>query len=390
MDNKQSKRKESYNMNKTTVIKEVEMSKYILKGLIVSLLAILLMTFNAVPVLAFNARSGNIVTISSVEVIDGDLYVAGKTIIIDANINGDLIAAGQTIMVNGTVNGSIIAAAQTVNINGEVTHAVRVIGETLNIGGTIGRDLLAAVGNFSTTSTAEIGGDLLLGAGIARIDGLIKGDINSGVKSLTIASTASIQGKLNYISGNEANIQSGAQIKGTINHKLPEVKEKQVACIGLWWIVIGFLMTLVLGIVIILLAPIRVKAVTKSIRTHPWASLGWGAVILVAIPIVALIVCITIIGLPLGLIALVFYAITIYVTQIFVGLFIGQLIIGAFRGVETRAALVGALILGLAILRLLRLIPFVGFFFGLATVLFGLGAILVSKRKLRAEVKNIS
>jgi cytoskeletal protein CcmA (bactofilin family) len=390
MDNKQSKRKERYNMNKTTVIKEVEMSKHILKGLIVSLLVILLITFTSVFVLAFNVRSGDIVTVTSGEVIDGDLYVAGKTIIIDSTINGDLIAAGQTIMVNGIVNGSIIAAAQTVNINGEVTHAVRVIGETLNIGGTIGRDLLAAVGNFSTTSTAEIGGDLLLGAGIARIDGLIKGDLNSGVKSLTIASTASIQGKLNYISGNEANIQSGAQIKGTINHKLPEVKEKQVAGIGLWWIVIGFLMTLVLGIIIVLLAPRRVKAVTESIRTRPWASLGWGVVILVATPIVALIVCITIIGLPLGLIALVLYAIAIYLTQLFVGLLIGLLIIGAFRGVETRAALVGALALGLAILRLLRLIPFVGFFFGLATVLFGLGAILVSERKLRAEVKNIS
>ncbi len=377
-------------MNKTTTIKEVKMSKHIIKGLIASLLVILLITFTSVFVLAFNVRSGDIVTVTSGEVIDGDLYVAGKTIIIDSTINGDLIAAGQTIMVNGIVNGSIIAAAQTVNINGEVTHAVRVIGETLNIGGTIGRDLLAAVGNFSTTSTAEIGGDLLLGAGIARIDGLIKGDINSGVKSLTIASTASIQGKLNYISGNEANIQSGAQIKGMITHKLPHVKKGLVAGIGLWWIVIGFLMTLVLGIIIVLLAPIRVKAVTESIRTHPWASLGWGVVILVATPIVALIVCITIIGLPLGLIALVFYAIAIYLTQLFVGLFIGQLIIGTFRKIETRAALVGALALGLAILRLLRLIPFAGFFFGLATVLFGLGAILVSERKLRAEVKNIS
>ena len=377
-------------MNKTTVIKEVEMSKYILKGLIVSLLAILLMTFNAVPALAFNARSGNIVTISSVEVIDGDLYVTGGTIIIDSTINGDLIAAGRTIMINGTVNGSIIAAGETVNINGEVTHAVRVMGKTLNISGTIGRDLLVACRDFSMVSTAEIGGDLLLGAGTACINGLIKGDLNSGVNRLTIASTASIQGKLNYISKNEANIQSGAQIKGTINHKLPEVKEKQVAGIGLWWIVIGFLMTLVLGIIIVLLAPIRVKAVTESIRTRPWASLGWGAVILIATPIIALIVCITIIGLPLGLIALVLYAIAIYLTQLFVGLLIGQLIIGAFRGVETRAALVGALVLGLAILRLLRLIPFVGFFFGLATVLFGLGAILVSERKLRAEVKNIS
>ena len=379
-------------MNKTTTIKEVKMSKHIIKGLIASLLVILLITFTSVFVLAFNVRSGDIVTVTSGEVIDGDLYIAGKTIIIDSTINGDLIAAGQTIMVNGIVNGSIIAAAQTVNINGEVTHAVRVIGETLNIGGTIGRDLLVACRDFSMVSTAEIGGDLLLGASTARIDGLIKGDINSGVNRLTIASTASIQGKLNYISKNEANIQSGAQIRGTITHKLPDVKKglEAKAGIGVWWIVIGFLMTLVLGIIIVLLAPRRVKAVTESIRTRPWASLGWGAVILVATPIVALIVCITIIGLPLGLIALVLYAIAIYLAQLFVGLLIGQLIIGAFRGVETRAALVGALVLGLAILRLLRLIPFVGFFFGLATVLFGLGAILVSERKLRAEVKNIS
>jgi len=246
--------------------------------------------------------------------------------------------------------------------------------------------LLVAGGEFSMARTAEIGGDLLLGAGTARIDGLIKGDINSGVGSLTIASTASIRGKLTYISENEANIQSGAQIRGRITHKLPPV----AAGIGLWGKVIGFLMTLVLGIIIVLLAPRRVKAVTESIRTRPWACLGWGAFILVATPIAALIVCITIIGLPLGLITLAVYTIAIYLTRLFVGLLIGQLIIGAFRGVETRAALVGALVLGLAILSLLKLIPFVGFFFGLATILFGLGAILVSERKLRAEAQYIS
>jgi cytoskeletal protein CcmA (bactofilin family) len=404
MDNKQLKRKERYNMNKTTAIKEVELSKHILKGLIVSLLAILLMTFTAVPVLAFDARYGDIITVASGEVIDSDLYVAGGTIIIDGTINGDLIAAGKTIRVNGPVNGSIIAAGRTVNINGEVTHAVRIIGETLNISGTIGRDLLVAGSEVSLASTAKIGSDLLLGAGTALIDGLIKGDMNSGVESLTIASTASIQGKLTYISENEANIQSGAQIRGTITHQLPDVKERLavgthklpnvgerlVTGIGLWGKVIGFLMTLVLGIIIVLLAPRRVKAVTESIRTRPWASLGWGAIILIFTPIAALIVCITIIGLPLGLITLVLYSIAICLTQLFAGLLIGQLIIGSSRRVETKTALVGALALGLAILSLLRLIPYLDFVIGLATVLFGLGAILVSERKLRAEAQNIS
>lgn len=400
MDNNQ-KRKERCDMNKTTAIKGVKMLKHILKGLIVSLLAILLMTFTAVSILAFNVRSGDNVTVASGEVIDGDLYVAGGTIIIDGTINGDLIAAGRTIMVKGTVNGNIIAAGETVNINGEVTHAVRIIGEILNISGTIGRDLLVAGDKVSIASTAEIGSDLLLGAGTAHIDGLIKGDINSGVEHLTIASTASIQGKLTYISENEANIQSGAQIKGKITHKLPDVKERLAVGthrlpdvggrlvagigIGLWGKVIGFLMTLVLGIVIVLLAPRRVKAVIESIRTRPWASLGWGAIILIFTPIAALIACITIIGLPLGLITLILYTIAICLTQLFIGLFIGQLIIGSSRGVESRAALVGALVLGLAILSILRLIPYLGAVIWVATILFGLGAILVSGRKLPAE-----
>ncbi len=388
-------------MNKTTAIKEVEMSKHILKGLIVSLLAILLMTFFAVPVLAFNVRSGDNVIVASGEVIDGDLYVGGETIIIDGTINGDLIAAGKIIRVNGPVNGNIIAIGGTVHINSEVTHAVRIIGETLNISGTIGRDLLVAGEKVSLSSTAEIGNDLLLGAGTALIDGLIKGDINSGVENLTILSTANIQGKLTYTSENEATIQSGSQIKGPITHKLPDIKERlavgahrlpdvkeRLTLVGFWGRVIGFLMTLLLGIVIVLLAPRRMKAITESIRTRPWASFGWGVIILIFTPIAALIACITIIGLPLGLITLVLYGITLCLTQLFAGLFIGQLIIGSSGEVVSKGALVGALALGLAILSLLRLIPYLDFVIGLATVLFGLGAILVSERKLRAEAQN--
>jgi len=56
----------------------------------------------------------------------------------------------------------------------------------------------------------------------------------------------------------------------------------------------------------------------------------------------------------------------------------------------SKGALVGALALGLVILSLLRLIPYLDFVIGLATVLFGLGAILVSERKLRAEAQNMS
>jgi hypothetical protein len=118
-----------------------------------------------------------------------------------------------------------------------------------------------------------------------------------------------------------------------------------------------------------------------TLRNKPWWSLGWGAIILFATPLAALIVCITIVGIPLGLIALALYGIAIYLSQIPVALFIGRWIIGYFAKADSRAVMVGALALGLAILCLLRMIPYAGFFIGLAAVLFGLGAALVSLRK---------
>jgi len=90
----------------------------------------------------------------------------------------------------------------------------------------------------------------------------------------------------------------------------------------------------------------------------------------------------------MGLIALALWGIAIYLAQIPVGLFIGRWIIGHFRGVEGKAIMVGALALGLVILKLLRLIPYLGFFIGLAVILFGLGAVVVSERGRRARARE--
>jgi len=91
---------------------------------------------------------------------------------------------------------------------------------------------------------------------------------------------------------------------------------------------------------------------------------------------------------PVGLIGLTLYGLMIYLSQIAVGLFIGYWIIGYFSKVESRGILVGALALGFAILTLLKLIPYVGFPFWLATVLFGIGAMVLSEKTLRTKVQE--
>jgi cytoskeletal protein CcmA (bactofilin family) len=387
------------------------MSKHICKGLAIIIVVTLLMIFTTIPVWAYDARGGVRITVASDEVVDDDLYVAGETIIIDGTINGDLWAAGNTITVNGIVNGSVMAAGRIVNINGDITHAVRAVAETININGDVGGDVMAGCGKINIESTARIGGDFLFGADIVRIDGPIEGDIRGSgrevtisngvngnvelkVESLTILSTANIGGDLNYTCGEEADIQSGAQIAGATTHKLPEVKKDWakvfpfILFFGVLAKVLSFLMALVAGVVIIFLAPKRLTSITDAIGTRPGPSAGWGAIILFLTPIAALIVCLTIIGIPVGLIALTLYGIAIYLAQIPVGLFIGRWIIGRFRVVESKAIMVGALAVGLVILKLLSLIPYFGFFVGLAVVLFGLGAVVAAERKRRAEARE--
>ena len=384
------------------------MLKHVCRGLAVVLVAVLVMFIVPAPVSAADIRSGDTVTVASGDVVDDDLYVAGGSIVIDGTVNGDLWAVGRDITVNGRVNGSLVAVAQTVEVNGDVAHAARLAGETLHIRGDVGGDLIAFGGTLNVASAAVIGGDLLLGVGNARIDGLIEGDVTGGggevtiaggvqgdaelqVDNLTVAPTANIQGDLAYTSENEADIESGARVGGTTTHNVPEVEKPAKAATAaaiagaVMGKVVAFLMILVIGIILILVTPRWMASIADSIRTRPLPSLGWGAVIVFAIPIAAIVVCFTVIGVPVGLIALALWGIAIYLSQIPVALLIGRLIIRRSSEVESKGILVGALALGLVILVILRAIPFVGFWVGLATVLFGLGAVVVSAAKLRAE-----
>ncbi len=379
------------------------MPRYIFKGIAALLLVTLLTVLAAVPVLAADLRSGDTITVASGEVVDGDLYVAGSDITIDGTVNGDIFGVGRSLTINGTVNGGVSFAGQVLTVNGEITRGVRLAGQTVRVSGSIGRDLVAAGSEVMVASTGKIGGDLVLGAGTSRIDGQINGNIVGGgtnvtvtdgvggdikleVDKLTVASTANIQGNLTYTSKNEASIQPGARIGGTTTHKVPVAKEPAGPFAGIGGKLVAFLMTLLAGIVIILVAPRRAAAVAASIRRKPWLSLGWGAIILFATPIAAIVTFVTVVGVPVGLIGLVLYAIGIYLSQIAVGLFIGYWIIGSFRKVETRGILIGALALGFFILTLLKLIPYLGFpWLWLATVLFGLGAMVLSQKTMQAE-----
>ncbi len=375
------------------------MTRNMFRGLVVALVSVLLAFGTSAPVLAADLRSGDTITVASGEVVDDDLYIAGSTITIDGTVNGDLWACGNTITVNGEVKGSIVAIGQTVSINGNVGHAARLAGEKVNISGNVSGDLIVFASEATISSQAKIDGDFLFGSGNVRMDGPIGRNVKGGgsdvtisnvvggnaelsVENLTLTSTANIQGNLTYTSKNEADIQAGARVGGKTIQNMPEVK-KPAPFSGIGGKILGFLMAFVTGLIIILVVPRRSASAADSIRNKPWASLGWGAVILFATPIAAILVCFTVIGIPVGLISLALYAVAVYISQVFVSLFLGRWIIGRFRETDSKAIMVGALASGLAIITILKLIPYLGFWIGLAVALFGLGAVLVSETTSR-------
>lgn len=371
--------------------------KHILRVLAIIPALLLILMLGAAPVSAADVRSGDTIIVASGDQVNDDLYVAASRIVINGTVNGDVICAGETIVIDGVINGNIIAVGSTIRIDGEVTDSVRAAGATIVIGGKVGKDIFVAGNDINLKNVGAIGRDLFFASSSINVDvpidrnikgyaetadlnSLIRGNVEVGATNLTISSTASIKGNLTYVSANEAVVNSGAQIEGTVAHNLPKAKSSVSPNLSVWFKIIAFLTTLVTGALIILIAPKRASAVAESIKRKPLATLGWGALILFVTPLAALITFITVIGIPVGLIGLLLYGSVIYLSQVAVGLFIGSLIIGRFATASSRGVLVGAFTLGFAILTLIKLIPYIGFPIWLATALFGIGAIVLSQK----------
>lgn len=171
-------------------------------------------------------------------------------------------------------------------------------------------------------------------------------------------------------------VSDGAKVSGETN----KFDGGEIAGVGGafalgFWLAVS-LSLLVLGLLLLLLAPRAGDAIARTRKARWGASIGVGLLAIIVLPILAVVACISILGLPFGiglLLALApLYAIA-YATAAFA---IGRLILKNSR--------IPAFIVGLLILRLLALIPIVGGLFGLLAVIFGLGLLFVTLFRARS------
>ena len=336
------------------------------------------------------------------QIVQGDYVAAGPQVEISGIVNGDLYVAGGQVLVDGVVNGDVIAAGGKVTLSGTVAQDARIAGGQVLVTGTIGRSATLAGGDVQLTATARIGENLFSGGGNVQVAGHIGKDARIGAARVTLSSQierdlavaamsvhltskAMVGGKLRYWSEDAPAIDEEATVRGPIIRRpLPEGWSLENARRGIFGIqvmvaVVGFLSTLILGLVLLRIYPVFGRRVTATIREQPTTSLGWGVTALLAIPIVAVSFLITLFALPIGVVLLALYLPMVYLARVYAITCLGQFL---FRRQAESASLGWPFVVGLVLYTALSSIPLVG---GLVTVLvmsFGLGAMLMTKKEI--------
>ena len=337
-------------------------------------------------------KTGDELIITKDEVINDDIYFAGRSVTVDGTINGDLVAAGSEIKVTGTINGGVIAAGGSILVNGNVTDDIRAAGGEVRIGGDVGDNVLVFTGQFVSEKNARIARDLTLGAENAVIDGTVNGNINGGISDLEIRGTtkgnvtveiednikvltgAIIGGDLEYTAPHQGEISGTVSGKTTYKEITGKKEEELRSRIGSE--IIRYFWLLLIGIVSLMLAPGLTQRISDTVSVKPLNNLLWGLLFLIVIPIVALLFLITIIGIPLGLILFIIYIISIYISRIYVGFWIGQYVLKRLKK-ETRSRVL-AMAVGLIIVFIGVNLPIIGIFIHLVILLLGFGAIILA------------
>jgi hypothetical protein len=231
-------------------------------------------------------------------------------------------------------------------------------------------DLIVVDGDV--TIRGEVTGDVIVVDGDVTIRGSVAGDVVAVAGLATLGQRGRVAGDLVY--GDERPVQApGSRVAGKVE-KFKIGDASIVAAIGFW---IGFTISLLLlGVVLLLIAPRAGEAVARAGKGKPLLSALVGLAALILLPVIAIIACITVIGLPLGIVLLLLI-LPLYAFGYLSGaLVVGRLIL--------KKALILAVVVGVVILQLLTLIPIVGGIIGFLATIFGLGALFVALFRARS------
>jgi cytoskeletal protein CcmA (bactofilin family) len=331
---------------------------------------------------------GDTVEVGKDEIIKGDLFAHGHHVKIEGTVDGDLYVFCQGADIEGHVTGDVIAFAQMLRVNGKVDGNIRSFTNTTLVSGNVTKNLLTVAETVIIDPAGKVGGSVTTFLNTLTIDGTVGRDV------LTFGSEATIAGIIGggiQAQGNTIRFNSGAQVNGPVKFKgehppdvssgakltvpvefTQEKRHSRYQDSGFYvWRVIWTAAVILFGLVLFNLLPTFARATVDSAERYG-ASFGLGVLVFFGVPIAAFIACITVVGLMIGISTFILWMTTLFCAQIVVGTIVGQWLMGHTR--ETWQ-LIGRMVVGVIVVRVLGMIPFLGGWVRFAVVLWGMGAI---------------
>ena len=295
----------------------------------------------------------------SVAVMGTGVSVAGSS------IDETLYAGGGDVLIKDTaIKGNVFLIGNNVSLIGE---------NSCNGAYLMGRDII-----FEGKANA------LNASGKAiRIKGTINGDVNLKADKVGIDPDTVVNGTLNISAAEEPVIPESAQI-GSYNYskvenkkadgggkeKTGEAGEKKDddsqstvtsgigAKIGktIFWIVA----TAILGLILCWFFDKHLNSAGEMIKDNLGPYIGKGIGCLFLIPLLSILLCITVILAPVGVILLILYALLVFMGTAFTGSSVSRLLLPNLN-------VFLAAVIGIAVLQILKMIPFVGWIIRIAT-----------------------
>lgn len=360
------------------------------------LLAVAFLLLDPALALAASTQTGNIY-IGPDEIVSGNLYVAGESVIVEGTISGDLIAAAQKISVKGRIDGDVIAAAQEIVIDGDIGGNLRIAGSYLVVNGSVARNVNVFGSSIHFGSGSRVGWDVYLAGENVSLNGVIDGSLSGNAKkaalsgqvgksvnlnldqtgsaeSLVISSTTVINGDLKYSALASANVSPDASIAGEITKVTPQTTKEGDWLVWVWKELFAIFAAFAVGLVVIYVGKNITRKIIDDLETAPAKMILPGLALLLALPPVALLLAFSIIGIPLALIIASTWMILLYLGKILSAILVGRLLVNKL-GRAGGDNLLPSLVSGVLIIWLLAAIPYFGWLISLTAALFGMGGL---------------
>ncbi len=345
--------------------------------MIVSLLFLFLLFLT--PTHAAQFETGDF-TLDNQSIVEDDLYISGETIKINGIVDGDLIVFGQNIMVDGTVTGDTYLFGTTISVSGNIYGTSIFAGSNISITGTYGKNIY--IGAMMVNIDASVSNDIFALAGTFNLSGTVADDVRVGAGQ--VVSDASVGG--DFLVETSGNTIDENDIQGeliTESSKLwPKQRKETIKFstedflgfnIGLS--IINFLGMYIVGILIILSAPVKTLQIEKKIVSS-WKdllkSLGIGIVVLFAAPLPIFILIVTFVGAPLAFLLIGILLFLSFFGTVWTESAIGHKILQLTKQKDNGRFI--SLLIGRLISVTLRLIPFISGIYSLALIAITIGS----------------